>query len=954
MPFNQPLTFDQRTVIDGGGYRGRDYIIFDPNVLVFQCHPALNVNEDVIGEFDYNSVEQGDYEDVRIGQTIIISETDDYRSTTLWRGRIRELPDADALYINEASVALNTTHYVTVLNTYEPMPVLRSGNYVDWDKTPEGLLPLIKNLQSAYFAEPDGSNEAEFTFSPTGQALEQGATIDDDAAWEWEINGVTYTTQEVTVTLAEGHYWARVSLTDSQPLTSYFAFQIIVADESSALLMRLDTDGHEVSGDWDNGYNANITYFAGIENVLDRTRVVIVSYHEYRDGDAELPNIAFVGYLRQGGDNARGDDTYATVGETRYSAAGFKAVVGEMPFSPIAIRNVASPALWDEINIPTTERAIAHVLTRYSNLLTLCAFDLGTLNNDHFGGDMDLSASMVMEACDSIASEINAQIIFAPCGQAILRRNAAFDSDDEVVALDKIAEGIRPDNMLVLDYDHPHIGKLAQIQIGFRSYYTADGSNFGVTATAPAVAYNDGMDFDTAPNQLLKANATQAEARAEAAQRAGQLLAYRDDGDEITVQLDGGWAWMVPSQHQLWSLYVEASTLTSGNGFNLTNLLLLKSVSCAYSAERGTRTVNATFKRHTRGGLAQIKVEVVPSVVQTQIQVHPPLSAYLGGLPPSPTLRTPLNVQKPQPYRPRGMAPFTPLPPAIADQIAESMGRAGCWVQNPPINFRNSTNVATNFLTVLGAPYSIQVKGNARISVDGWEQFFYFSGGQQGWSDYVGFALWMGSYWQSNTFLPGYQTCSITRTLPSFASSTLTSIAWAGHLAGTRSDGSSAFNVVIDSTLYQAINPAIAPIDYTFADSYIEFPPGFQPTSLQNLETATMTNLANPNTIDVIRLRGTGDNPFTGALGGNVFADAFYRWSLEDMSDAQLLSGLNGLLIDNAPVAVPPIFNPNHEYALGFEGTGNVALWRYGDTVGYTDNDNALLYLMICGQNAGN
>jgi hypothetical protein len=962
MSFNEVLTEDQRDIVDAGGYIGRDYILFCPNTVVLQCHPAAASAEDVIAEFEYDSVVTGAYTDVYEGQVVIISTTTDLKATELWRGRIRELPTSSTLYINESSILLDTAYYVTVIDTHEPMPRLRSGNFVDWNTAPEGLQPLIKGLQSAYLKEPDALGEAEFTFSPVGQALEEGATIDDDTAWEWDIDGTPYTTREVTVTLAEGHYWARVWLTDSEGVTSYFAFQVIVADEDSTGLVRLAADGYEVTGNWDNGWNGSVTYFAGIEDVLDRTRVVIVSWHQYRDGDPAFPNISFVGYLREEDDSARADENYSALAETRYTLAGFGAIAGEMPFNPLAIRNLASPTLWDEINLPTTERAIAHILTRYTTLLTLCALDFGTLTNDHFGGDMDVSSSSPLDACNTIASEINAQLIFAPCGQITLDRNACFLTTDERNALDVITTPIHTDNMLVLAYKRAHVGNLAQIQIGFRTYYTADNTNLGVTATAPAIAYADGMDFDTAPNQLLLADSTPEDAQKEARQRAGHLLAYRTEGDEITIQLDDGWGWLVPSQHQWWSMELAASVLTAGRAFSADDRLLLKSITHTYSAERGTRAVNVTFLRETRGKLAAVRVEIVPSAVTVQIPYHPPLSAYLGAFPPANSLRMPsLTPNKRQPYKPRHHAPYMPLPPAIADEIASSMGQSGCYVQNPPVNFRNPANVATNFLTVLGEPYLITVKGSARIGTDGWIANLNLVSAENGFAIVPPWGAWTGGTGYTaadgDIGIPpaGIRSIIINQTLPS---ATWTSVTMTFDIVkGTFTAVTPAALIFLNGSIVASVLPGslLDGTNLTLVWTGSMVVTDLQLQILSSYDDVLPYAYGGSVTLKSVVITGTGTDPFTGNPGGDLWGDAFYHWTLDEEGEpntAQLYTGTQGLIIDNAPVAVPPIYSPTHEYPLAMTGTGNTVLWRYAYPT-QAQAENLLLYVMICGAGAG-
>jgi len=960
MGFNTTLTPDQVNYVEGGGYRGRDYLLATPLVVVFQCQPAFAAAEDVTFDFEYTNVTIGAYTDVRPDMVVLITTGTtlaDFKRP-LWRGRITKLPTADTLFINESSIALNTSYYVSVLDTYDAVQRLRSVNLVDGHLPFEKLAPLIQGLSSSYVKEPV-SGEATFTFSPTAIAPEEGDSIDDEEAWAWEIDGVTYDTREVEVTLAEGHYWAIVECTSANGVTGSFVFEIYVVSRYDEDFVYLGNDGADITNDWDNGVNATLNYFEGVEDILDRTRVTIVTFESYRDGDPAFFNISFVGYLRQDDNQTRGDATYGTLQQRTFTVAGFNALMGECKLSPVAVLDKNPPAAWDEMRLPNAARVIAHIMNRYSTLARLVCIDLsGILSNDWYGGDMDIESPYLLDACNTTAKEINAQLIFAPDGQITVQRNLCMLDDTARDAADVIME-IGTGSMTVFGYKHAHLGSLAQLLVGFRTYRTADKSSTGFTGTAPAVALDEGADFEEQPSQLLTADASDADATLEARARTGNLYAWLNDADEITVDLDDGFRWAQPGQHYWFKLIVPASDIPNGIPFTTDDRVLLKSVSYKNNVERGTRPVRAILRRETKGGLAMILVAVVPSVVRTALPPRPPLGAY-PGIAPSGTLnylsQTPARRT---PYSGRAYAGVSlPYAPAEADKAGQQHAPPGCRIQNPPINFRNPANVNTPFITVNGQNYAIFVKGFARIANDAW------------------------NYDLNSSTLPAWVTFpspvwgSITGTVIT----QLTAVAFAQDVTGIYLEiefptvqtitsvtvRQTAGTNIAGATVVNHFIAYVDALDVNIPGSGIELPDlngawvrsatgtftGVKKIVIQYLYLGTTQTMTwNPVTI-----RGTGDNPFTGQPGRRLKGDAFYQWEVDDsgeaIGEAELYPDSRGLRINSSPVAVPPMYNANHEYAMVYEGTGNAIPLRFQDD-NYDDNENALLYALVCGPNAG-
>lgn len=974
MGFNTVVSGGQQAIIDAGGYTGRDYLCICPVDIVFQARPAADSAEDVIFSIDYDTVTVGVFGNIKPDMVFMVTNgttTNDYKRP-LYRGRISKLASATQLFIGEASIALNTTLYLTVFDMYEVSQRLRSGNLIDGHLAPETLAPAIMGLQSSYFKEPDViTTEASFALSPVGQPMEEGATITDATAWVWDIPGAVYTggtsaaDREIEFDLPTGHVWATVYCEDSNGVTALFNFEIYVQDRYDSDMIYLGNEGADITNNWNEGVNASVNYFAGVEDVLDRWRVTIVTFEKGRGGDAEFPNISFVGYFRQDDSQTTGDETYSILKSRSYQISGFAALAGEVKLSQLAVNDTATPALWDDIELPNAARVIAHLTNRYSTLARLVCIDYGTLNdNDWYGGDMDIESPYLLDACNETAEEINAQLVFSADGQVVLRRNLNFQSTAERNAADVIAT-IPTSRMQVVGYTHPHMPNLAQLQVGFRSYRTADGSSIGLTATAPAVALAEGADFDESPNQLLTANATVEDARIEAGERAGNLLAYRDDSDEFTLELDGAYRFAQPSQHQWWELDIAATVLLNGLPES-SNRFLLKSISHKFSPERGTRPLRGTFKRETVGGLAMILVEVIPDVVPTVMQPRPPMSAYQGAFNPASTLNYTSSTPDPAHTPPSGYAyvsmPYSPQQQAAAQQQQPGLN---CHVQTPPVYFSNPADVNTPFVTVNGANYLMQVRGSAAI--EGAATVTDDMTGSLGANTHeisatFPFALWNGSTQTNDGVIGGAWQATGGRT---GGGSILSADVGGSPPGAPLEEGAAAYDLGVDRTVTAASFWLIHLVHPGASDEVISFwdaskvlisqhvvSLGNTPTYTQRTWTGSEAGVRYVSFHGVVNNGGslTIDDLSVTYGDSNARGDAFYEWAVDEdgvEGEAQPYAATRGLRLNSTPVASIPPYDANHSYIVAFVGDGNVLPLRYQHE-DYSQVETVALSIVIC------
>lgn len=929
------LTTDQYDIILSGGYRASEYVIVCPSTVIFQASIAATPASDVFAQVTYDTVTVGAYTDIKEGQVVLVSRTSDKRKA-FFRGRVRQTPTSTILYINETSDAIQENDIIFVLDTYDIAEKLRKWPYVDWDLEFRKMPPSVKNMQSAY-ARLTTDTTAEFSFAPIGQALANGATI---SSYAWNIPDATYTvgddeTQDITIEVDTPYNeWGRLTITDSNGVSNWFAFTITAGDPNNPDhdFFRLCHEPVDYSADLENGYSATVSYWEGVEDLVDQTRVAIVVDEAYNGGDAELPNVRFVGYFTEDDGDVRGDERYGQLKNASINLSGFIQLAGELTFNAIIIAHDTTPADWDQIDTPTPVRCAAHVILEHSTLGNLAPIDWGVIDDSYFTGPtFDVPDGSVMDAANRIADRINASFTQDGGGQLVFRRNANFltdeDRDDlETVTPDPITLG----EGLSFTLKHTHRRRVRSVNVGYTVYSSVTGEKVTIAARAPANGSGPGPEEREIADQLLDPQTDLEDALDEARQRAGHWLEYLNPVDTLTVTLSDEFGFISPSNDQWYTFDIAASDLPRGVAISTTDRWLCISIAPKLNPN-GSRNVQAVFRKETKGGAANIFVAIVPEETDTSLPVMPAYPSYGGNWSPSPSINyDTTDPATQQPFDANDMGQTLPLPAEQGASQGSGMAKPGCYVQSPPINFKNSSNVQTNFITTLGEDYTITVSGRARIQEENAPISYDFTLSDHGFTPLSGNAFAFGTQ-DSGGFKSGVTQLAIQK-------------------AGVTPDPV--------SVKYHFNEPISATIN---ARNYGNTGPSF-PTSISGVTeyTLAVSGLTDPLYIGVIFVPNTSSYRLTridltySTTGPAIYTDAFYQWEEDENGEpinVQLLSG-KGLYLDNAAVSVPPPFSPNHEYTIPFTGTGNVLLSRFHDT-DYTNNDNLILYLSICGPGAG-
>lgn len=898
MPAFHSIDTDLLNALRSGGFAGELRFAVNPNTVVFQAAVNQTITNSDFVSFAWDGLLQGAYTDVVAGMTFMITATDDPLELRrpLLRGLVSQAPTSSVFYCGQADINLTDGMIVTVIANFEVVQMDRVLDLVHGYLPFQKQVPLVKNMQSFYYGEDD--TEFEFSFAPIGQAMADGTTVVD---YTYTIDGVTYNTQNLTVTVPYGHHWCYLDIEDSDGTPFRFIFEILVClRDDDAFMFRAHNDVR-IDGSIENGWNVTTTFFAGVETLLNRTRCAIVAFDVPKSGDGSLwPNVMFVGYIVSEETAVTGDEASAILSETRFELQSFADLAAQVPVPSLAIRDEDEPTAWEQMPKPTIQRAFGHMASRYSTLASLCAIDMLYTDSTWLADDLDFEAGTLLDTINTLGERIQAKLVFFPAGDACFEINANILSDSERDALPTllVSGSLETQDLFSYSMPIPYYRTVGQLIVGCATFYTDGSDALTLKAIAPKTGRQEGPETPVIPNQLLPSDLSEAEAIAASGQRVGDLFEYVNPATMLPNTMKDGWRLLTPST-RVWLTYdLPGTDSTRGLAIPSTERWLLLSVSLNWSVQNGTWSVQATPRLETQGGLAQRGATISPNVIETDRPVLPSLSDYDAYTPDGSLnyLTTDPDAVDRQPFDPFDMEQYTPMTTETAAAAADNTPTGDCGIVTPAVVFSDSTSQLTPRATVLGQKYTATIKGSARIFEP--NPFALFVGG-------VNLISHVGDVWRVEM--------------------TGGSLGWGSPLDDTNC-------YVMQFNVISGFISTGSCLDC--AGNSISF--GALPQNVRYFDMG-----GTPGTI--IDFTFTGGPP---ARDG----DAFY----EETSDGEweLYTGGRGLLINGLPVGSPPEFDENHEYSVDYIGDGNRTPFTYYDT-NYDDNANRPLPIKVCGPNMG-
>lgn len=955
------LTAGQYTSLRGD-HLVETVVVPNPNTIAFKVRVNGTPSGSSVSAFNYDTVTVGAFGDVRVGWTLLISQTDNINAA-YFRGRVRVAPSATVLYINRTSLAISDNDYVWVIKDVSlqakfPWDANNDTVYnFDDDATYRQLLPMIYGLQTAIGAKPTSGNW-DFALAPTGLATTSGATI---ASWAWVADGGTFqagsaVTQNVTLryTVA-GVYRPRVTVTDSAGRTNWFELMICCIPDNYGSPVALGVTNISIEGSLDDGWNASIdvqddTTFA---SVLDQTQITIFGFERYGATTTPiLSNCKFVGRLRSTRTQMRATKLNGIVSPGSYEVFGIASQLGELRLPSLEIRRDQTPTLMGDVKDLTLWRAMALLMTEMITLSNIHSISFEDTTTNYaikkVGTQNRRSAG---DSLDDIAWYNNSILNYAPTGEIYIARHTNYLTTAERNARLVAGNFTSQDRNGTISLSEDFYRKIGALSAYGGTYNTSTDGVLALRAVAPSQVPDVGEGEQTINGQVLKSNLTVTQARTEIALRAGADFAAKNPVLKVSTSHSGGYHFLIPNAFQRWSLLVDAADNQAGIALTATDYLILEKVSINFNVGQALASVTAEWKAEAQSIPAKVLSEIEPELAPFDIPVLPdfppydldffdwdPLDNYVDNLPP--------DEEDEQPATNGGLT-NNPKSPAAAKDRENKKPQVGCEMEM--VNMRNSSTVNTAYTLTNAKNYTLTARGFGQISpYSRWYREYDFTASISGWSVVNGTdGGARGAYTGGTGFTKIFDYASLgnseTRTYLNIGSVDVTRI----EVDYNTSTGGS-YNVY-----YQTVAESGSSAGATGATALS----GSLSTGLNTFAADVSFNTQGRIRIDFdyfggnvtltirkVRLYGTGSAP-SGATpeAEAYYADSFYTWTL---TTAPIANPLVGLRVEGlAPAAQP--YNPTHVYEIAHVGDGSTLGLGFADT-NYNDNANALIYVQVC------
>lgn len=669
MAFNESLTTDQYDRLRSGSYAGTVNVSFFSGRVVF----AGQVTSDLITpsawwQFGYNNVSVGSHTDVEDGMTIIIGTVNDLKFSALqerlFHGRIRVEATGSVVQTNISSAAVPVGAYFWVLDFQEILnrlsrPVGAPPSTVQFKDTTlpyEDMQPRVMGLRTGYAGEPASiTGKFRLALSVTTFVEQVDETIvsylyvfRDSIA---TVVSGSLSSPTVTVDIDPslcpewGETWGTLYVTQSDGVVISRKFGIKIHDADH--LPNVSFENISVQAGWQQNYTATLPAFAGVDDILPGTPAILWRDHEFyglTSGGLTDNNIEFIGWFVSETTDIKGDKDYSTVTSATFQLAGVGARLAYLIEQLLMIVNEASPSTWDRIWFANPRRSVWHVLTRHSTAGVLCDvnFDEDDLTEFYLFPAIPFKGTNILSVVNSLMTQVNGALEFAPDGRIFACRDAQFLSEDAFDNVPTIANwtagvGAIADGFVVshsISYDNT-IGRL--------DYFggTFNGSVQACKSRAPGMSQGESQGSASINDQILPAGNDIIAARREINRRSGIDFDIRNSIEELTVDHGDGYNFLIPSKAELYTWTID-DTVPGPHGIHRINFdtdtnWFVKSVSYQPGND-GSRKNRVVYRRLVKDSAPGRTPPSTPDLGNTIPPLTPIPFPSLPGLPPFPDI----------------------------------------------------------------------------------------------------------------------------------------------------------------------------------------------------------------------------------------------------------------------------------------------------------------------------
>lgn len=953
MIFPEPVSGGDITRARTSEYWSRTFVAINDNEIVFRAQVATAVADTIILNITYDNVDIGAFGDVIPGMTVFISPTTSPRDA-IYRGRVADDLTSDTLPIDENATTLEVGYYLIVIADAELKKVVRRGDLRDGRFAWTDLPPMIAGLPGCivlYDSNADGT--VTVTPSQTGVPVADGATI---VSWAWTITGGGTSSisnpaiAHPLLTFEAGyHYLVSVVVEDSNGTTHRQFMHVYAITRTFTAPVVLPVVTGNYGNDLDNGFNASLTAYGGVDTQIDASHVAVFKIERWGDNTSApvVSNLRFTGRLRNESIQTSGSAEAGQLQQVSFTAEGLTAQMSHLSSPNDIVRNVAAPDEFGEITDPTVYRMLVYYLSTYSTLLSLGGFTAGnnlTLDWSVGGEPVSIDGGYIKDVLVSVGERIHAMPNYAPDGSIHIEQLASYRQDRTGIPtiMDFALTDLRD---YTLDRDTSRT--TAQVTAYGGAYDATAGVFVLYTASAPSVPYGDG-EVRESNRELLTTDATTTEAIDELKNRCGNDFAYNNSKPLLHLLLRDCWNWLMASGYLRYTATLPASSNSRGIAYTNEDFWQLQAVNVQVNPD-GTDEVTGDLVAETEFTDAQSIASQLPDNAEPPNPVFPVLSDY-PAFPDSSVWGYPTDdpgegeLQPIDPYS--AFVGYSPFPPDQAAEAGRNQGTTRC--KTFQVLARNPGTTNSPFLTVNTAPYTLKITGSAQISTAGWQQTIDLRTSDGGFA-VTGVGVGQGGVyvpatgWQGSA--DGGGNVCLTITIPFVSPGDISSaqVLFENVVNPNPGGGGNGFIQARDTGVSVAESTNTTITTGTTQRS-------FSVTAVNADEFRIIFQIVSPaGTITAYRvvLSGPGANPFTGDPGGELFGDWFYQYQAGDDASAELFAVTAGGLLDGNKPAILPPYNAAHEYLIPFTGTGNAIQGAYA-LADYTDVQNVAFTIQAC------
>jgi hypothetical protein len=940
-----------------------------PNEVVFRARASQSITDDPFITFTWDSADIGGYADVWEGMVVYLSATTDIRAAK-YRGRVRLAPSSSVFYIDLNATILNDNDYIIVVRDCDLFARIRTDTLVDGSIAYTALPPMTKGLPNTVVLY-DADNDGSVTYT----TVQAGIPVDPDAAtvdtWAWAVsgNGASSidddTAQNPTLTFEAGyHYLVRVAYADDSGTPNYQLMHVYAVTRTFDAPVVQPVIAGSVTGNMEDGWTADLTAYADVSALIDRTHAVVFHVEHFGDGSSTpiFDNVLMNGRIRSDSIQTQGSAEAGVLQQVTFTVEGITAYLRRLRIPNDIVRSVASPSAWGEGIEWNPYRMAVYAMWVYSTLTNIGSFGVeeGEFTDYQIGGEpRGIDGGSALEVLKSLLDPIRAASNYAPSGELFLARGVDYRADRSGVPLIAVF-GLK--DMTEYNVERDSSRTYAQV-IAYGGVYNSTADTWVLyTASAPSIVYGDGGDTLEITREILTADSTPEGAAQELGERASNHYAHENPKPLLSETLFDSYAGvMIPTNYQRWASVLPASSNTLGVPYTATDYWLLQSVTLTLNTD-GTIDVAVDKPAETSFDDAQIIADQLPNALEGMNPVLP----VLPNDPAFPTDALELyptdtpDLEDLQPINPDSAAQaYTPFPPDVAAEMAARQGTANC--KTLAVNFRWASNVTSSWTTVLNDPYLMTIEGFARVSNNGWIHTVNFAGGLEGFILDAAFGAWAAGVGitPTNGGVPPTFTAAIRSLLAAdnIASTTFTSVNIVFDFTkGTYTAVTPAALIFFNSGQIATISSSVITTGTNKTLSWTGSAAGVTQVAVQlvmSYDGAGPHVYSGDGVLKSITMTGVGTNPFTGATGSTIETDGLYQWQRDDDGNeinVSLLPG--GLYLDNVkytpvPTAPFPPFSKNHRYAdLPYTGTNNPLQARM--VLDNTNAQNVYLNITMC------